>query len=255
MKLFWWTFFLFCNYSVTAQDTIPRTTGPKIIRTIKDYVSNATQKPGMVMDDLKKYIPGLVLELRYAGTDNFTGQRIYPATRTTYLRRIARKSLSKVQRQLRAQGLGLKIFDAYRPYSATELIWNLVKDESYAANPAKGSNHNRGIAIDVTIIDSKTKEELNMGTTFDNFSDTAHHSFRSLPDTVLKNRLLLRKVMEQNGFTAMETEWWHYSLPDPGKYGLLDLSFEQLEKLSGSSIKSLSLSVAPASSGRPTQRQ
>lgn len=195
MKLFWWTFFLYCNYSVTAQDTIPN---PKIIRTVKDYVSNATYKPEMLMDDVKKYIPGLVLELRYTGNNNFTGQRIYPATHTTYLRRIAGKLLGKVQNQLMSQGLGLKIFDAYRPYSATELIWNLVQDERYAAHPAKGSNHNRGIAVDLTIINVKTKEELDMGTGFDNFSDTAHHGFTSLPDTVLKNGGIIHSLIRAN---------------------------------------------------------
>ena len=115
------------------------------------------------------------------------------------------------------QGLGLKIWDAYRPYAATQLMWNLVKDERYVANPAKGSGHNRGLAVDVTLINLQTGKELDMGTPYDHFSDTAHQSFvRLATEDILQNRKLLQATMEAAGFTALETEWWHYYWPKNG---------------------------------------
>ncbi|MEO8404300.1 MAG: M15 family metallopeptidase, partial [Chitinophagaceae bacterium] len=105
----------------------------------------------------------------------------------------------------------------------------LVKDERYVANPAKGSGHNRGIAVDLTIIDLKTGKELDMGTGFDNFTDSAHQSFQLLPEKVLANRKLLRSVMEKYGFKVLETEWWHYYLADGAKFEVLDISFRNLK--------------------------
>lgn len=154
---------------------------------------------------------------------------MYPAgTSRSFLRMPAARALARVQQELAAQGLGLKIFDAYRPYSVTVKFWELVKDERYVANPAKGSGHNRGIAVDLTIIDLQTGRELDMGTGFDNFTDTAHQSFTDLPSTVLENRRLLRTVMEKYGFVALETEWWHYYLRDGAHFELLDIPFKKL---------------------------
>jgi len=127
--------------------------------------------------------------------------------------------------------MGIKIWDAYRPYSVTEKMWELVKDDRYAADPKFGSGHNRGIAVDLTIIDLSTGKELDMGTGFDNFSDTAHHDFKNLPANVLQNRLVLRSVMEKHGFKALETEWWHYYFINGKDYELLDIPFEELYRI------------------------
>jgi D-alanyl-D-alanine dipeptidase len=187
--------------------------------------------PGKAMLDVKKNIPGIICDLKYAGVDNFMHKILYPAITTTYLRKTAIACLKKAQLMLQKKGYGLKIFDAYRPYSVTEKIWEPVKDERYAADPRKGSGHNRGISVDLTIIDLKTKKEVNMGTGFDNFSDSAHHNFTNLPSTVLQNRLRLKNVMERSGFKALDTEWWHYCLPNGNNFELLDISFEDLKKL------------------------
>ena len=104
----------------------------------------------------------------------------------------------------------------------------MVKDERYVANPANGSNHNRGTAVDLTIIDLTTGTELNMGTSFDNFTDTAHHSFKQLPQEVLANRIKLKTLMNQYGFEAWETEWWHYTYKSPAKFDVLDINFRKL---------------------------
>jgi D-alanyl-D-alanine dipeptidase len=140
-------------------------------------------------------------------------------------------ALLQVQNQLALKGYGLKVFDAYRPYAATKLMWNLIHDDRYVANPKNGSNHNRGLAIDLTIINVKTWQELNMGTGFDNFTDTAHHSFANLSIPILNNRILLKTTMESFGFIAFDTEWWHYTWPNNQHYEVLDLSFCTLKKL------------------------
>lgn len=183
------------------------------------------------MVELKGLIPGIVYDLRYASTNNFMRRLMYPEkTTTTFMRLPAATALQKVQKELNENGLGLKIFDAYRPYSVTVKFWELVHDERYVANPSKGSGHNRGIAVDLTIINLKTGRELNMGTGFDNFTDTAHQNFTNLPEEILQNRGLLKSTMEKYGFKALDTEWWHFYLINGTKFEILDIDFKKLKK-------------------------
>ena len=185
------------------------------------------------MLELKQLIPNIVYDLRYATRNNFMKRRMYPKnTHYTFLRLAAARALKEVQADLNAKGLGLKIWDAYRPYSVTESFWELVKDERYVADPKKGSGHNRGVAVDLTIVVLSSGKELDMGTGFDNFSDTAHHDFRNLPGSILDNRHLLQSTMEKYGFVSFPSEWWHYSLPNSSNFELLDLSFKELKKSS-----------------------
>ena len=214
-----------------AQDGGLNKYGLSVINNNEELMVTFHQNKAKYMVNLGKTIPRLTFDLRYATVNNFTGTKLYPSLTTTYLRKIVADSLAVVQSELNKQGLGLKIFDAYRPYSVTEKLWNMVKDERYAANPKNGSGHNRGIAVDLTIINLKNKQELDMGTGFDNFSDTAHHAFADLPKAVLQNRLLLKSIMEKHGFKALDTEWWHYHLPAAAKFELLDIDFKQLKKI------------------------
>lgn len=197
--------------------------------TLKKQVAKDSLKR---MLELKSVIPAIVYDLRYATTNNFTGQLMYPAnTHITFMRLPAVNALKKVQQELGMKGLGLKIFDAYRPYSVTEKFWELIHDERYVAFPGKGSGHNRGVAVDLTIINLNTGKELDMGTGFDNFTDTAHWTFKNLPSAILQNRQLLRSVMEKHGFVAYEMEWWHYYLPESEKYEVLDIKLKKLKKV------------------------
>jgi zinc D-Ala-D-Ala dipeptidase len=175
---------------------------------------------------------GIFLDLRYATTDNFMQKRMYPEnTKKTFLRKPAFSALENVAADLAKQGLGLIVFDAYRPYFVTEEFWNIVKDDRYAANPAKGSGHNRGTAIDLTLCDLKTQKPLAMPTAFDNFSDSAHQDFK-LSDTIrMKNRALLKEEMIKYGFVPLTSEWWHFSWPNPNEFEILNLSFAQLDSL------------------------
>ena len=202
-----------------------------VVKDIKSLKTEIAADSDKRMVDLKKRTPSLVLDLRYSSVYNFMHRRLYPKLNTTYLRLTAAKSLEKVVAELKAKNLTLKIFDAYRPYSVTEKIWEAVKDSRYAADPFKGSGHNRGIAVDLTLVDLTTKKELPMGTGFDNFSDSAHQNFTALPGSVLANRKLLKSAMEKYGFVNLETEWWHFSLPNAGDYEILDIPFEELNKL------------------------
>lgn len=220
---------LLAVFSTNGQEVTVNQYGLQVIKTQKAYKSTVSADSLCKMTELKTLIPGIQYELRYAGLNNFMKQRMYPAgTKHTFLRLPAAKALQNVQQKLAPLGYGLKIWDAYRPYSVTEKFWEMVKDERYVANPAKGSGHNRGIAVDLTIIELSTGKELDMGTDFDNFTDTAHHVFKQLSQTVLHNRNLLRQTMESCGFTAFESEWWHYSYPNDGRFLVLDIPFKKL---------------------------
>lgn len=203
------------------------------IRVMKKY---AVYKRSLTNDSLKKMVelktivPGLRYDLRYATINNFMKEQLYKNGDATFLRLPAAEALSKVQHELNEKGLSLKVWDAYRPYSVTVRMWELIKDDRYVADPKKGSGHNRGIAIDLTIINNTTGAELNMGTDFDNFSDTAQPGFTHLPEEVLQNRLLLKNLMEKYGFKVLETEWWHFYWSKAADFELMDIDFKKFKK-------------------------
>lgn len=210
---------------------VPDSSTLVIIKDARLFHRVASTDVSLAMVNIKQYVPGVITDLRYTTKNNFTHQALYPFITTTYSRRPAAEALALVQQALHNKGLGLKVFDAYRPYRVTKKMWVMIHDDRYVADPSKGSGHNRGTAIDITIVDLQTKQELNMGTGFDNFTDTAHHSFMQLPEDVMANRQLLRSLMEQHGFTALETEWWHYNLKDADRFEVLDISFKALKKM------------------------
>lgn len=182
------------------------------------------------MVELKHSLPDLQYQLYYASEKNFMHKKLYASGKRTFLRFPVVKALKNVQEELAQKGYGIKIWDAYRPYQVTKKMWSMVHDERYVANPAYGSGHNRGLAVDLTLFDLKTGAELDMGTGFDNFTDSAHHSFRRLLPVQQQNRSLLKTTMEQHGFKTLDTEWWHYSWQGRS-FAILDLSFRQLARL------------------------
>lgn len=203
----------------------------EVVNHVSDYKKQILRDENKYMINLKDFIPSLQIDLRYSTKENFTGKKLYPAAVSTFLRMPAAIALMKVQEQLAQQGLALKVWDAYRPHRATRRMWKLIQDERYVANPVKGSGHNRGLAIDLTLVDLKTGAMLDMGTAFDHFSDTAHHDFKKLPSDVLHNRATLKNIMEQHGFKSLATEWWHYSWPNDRNYEVLDLRFKDLQRI------------------------
>ncbi len=214
-----------------AQSNVANKYGLFVINNMKDFRQTISVDSNKQMLSLRKYLPNVSLDLRYATTHNFMHQKLYPAIRTTYLRRAAIEGLKKVVEYLKTQNLNIKVFDAYRPYSVTEKMWEIIQDERYVADPSKGSGHNRGVAVDLTLIKSNTTLELPMGTGFDNFTDTAHTGFIALSADILRNRNILKSTMEKFGFISFDTEWWHFSLPHLSSFELLDLTFNELNKL------------------------
>ena len=202
------------------------------LKPIKDKISfyNMVERDSLqAMIELKSLIPTVQYELRYASKNNFTGQRLYPKnTHTTYLRRKPAMALAKVAEELKGKGLGIKIWDAYRPYRTTVRFWELIHDERFVANPSKGSGHNRGTSVDLTLVDLKSGKELEMPTPFDDFSPAAFHGALNIDDFRIRNRALLKSTMEKYGFLPLETEWWHYSWQGASAYDVLDLSFKVL---------------------------
>ncbi|HLA59502.1 MAG TPA: M15 family metallopeptidase [Puia sp.] len=216
--------------SVAAQNLPISTYGLPIINSDSIYHESVLSHPEKQMVSLEQ-IPGIIMDLRYATINNFMHKKLYPEnTKNSFLRRPVYQALDAVARDLARQGLVLVIFDAYRPYAVTVELWIPVKDERYAANPAKGSGHNRGVAVDLTLADSKTHQRLPMPTDFDNFSDSARQDFNGKDAKRMANRELLKRVMEKYGFVPLPTEWWHFSWPHAENFEVLDLSFAELEK-------------------------
>ena len=220
---------LFLLTPFIKQETIGQTTF-KVIRQPTELQSAIQTNPKFELVELKSIIPTIKYDLKYATKDNFTKVRLYPAhTKNTYLRKEPAEALSKVAIELREKGLGIWVWDAYRPYHVTQKFWELIHDERYVAHPAKGSGHNRGIAIDMTLFDLKTGQPIDMPTAFDDFSEKAHHGFENITADQLQNRELLRSIMEKYGFIKFQTEWWHYYWPNGNQYDVLDFNFNQIK--------------------------
>lgn len=222
------TLFNFCICFCTIHAQQPA--WPSVMSNTDSLQQSVLHDSMQQMVNLRSIIPALVIDLRYTTAANFTGQVLYHDAHTTFLRKPAATALYRVQQKLRRKGLALKIWDAYRPYTVTQKMWEIVPDERYAANPKYGSGHNRGAAVDLTLINIKTGKELDMGTGFDNFSDTAHLNFKGLTKKQKRNRKLLQAAMQAEGFIVLETEWWHFYLADAKKFPLLNISFSQLEQ-------------------------
>lgn len=182
--------------------------------------------PGDLVE-IRSIAPGILIELPYATTANFTKQAVYK-TEKCFLRRFAAERLAAVQKELEAMGLGLKVWDGYRPLSVQKQFWALVPDERYVASPVKGSRHNRGAAVDLTLVD-RQGQELEMPTKFDDFTPAASADAPCSPRAA-EHRALLFRVMSKNGFRNLPTEWWHYDATGWEKYEVLDIPFEAIGK-------------------------
>ncbi len=181
--------------------------------------------------DMRKVNPNIQFDIVYATPNNFTGKTLYPVP-ACYLHKDAAEAIDKIQKDLEKNGLGLKIFDGYRPLHVQQFMWDLIQDDRYVANPAiyKG-RHTRGVAVDVTIVDKEGKE-LEMPTPFDTFSELGHSTYMDLPPHIMKNRTLLFEHMGKHGFTPLPTEWWHFDFKgwqDDVKYPALDVPLDFLK--------------------------
>ena len=170
---------------------------------------------------------GFRFDLRYATPDNFVHATLYPVAKA-YLHRDTAKALVEVQRDLASQGLGLKIFDAYRPLSVQQRMWDLVHDERYVSNPAiNAGRHTRGTAVDLTLVDREGKE-LPMPTPFDDFTERAHRNAAGIPADAAHNAKVLEAAMIKHGFLPYPFEWWHFDHRDWKSHPPLDVPLEKL---------------------------
>jgi D-alanyl-D-alanine dipeptidase len=190
----------------------------------------ASAEPSNLVE-LVKVDPTLRLDIRYATPNNFLGFPVYPEARA-FLQREAAEAVKAANQELRSQGLGLLILDAYRPHFVTQLMWDRTPESkrAYVADPAQGSRHNRGAAVDLTIIDLATGRPLKMPSMYDDFSEKAHHDYQLASAEALANRARLRALMEKHGFQALSNEWWHYDFKGWEKYPISNQSFRELEQ-------------------------
>ena len=205
----------------------PNMHGLRVISTPDYYHRQVRERPDSELVNLAKFIPGLLLDIRYATAANLLGRPLYQRP-GAYLRRPAATALRAVQTELATVGIGLKVYDAYRPYSATVALYDQVRDETYAAPPWRGSRHNRGCSVDVTLVSLSTGQELVMPTDFDVLTPAAHANFSEAPTLALLNRAVLRAVMSRHSFAQYPGEWWHFDHTCWEKHDLLDLNFDEL---------------------------
>ena len=189
------------------------------------YTSAFSEESPLV--EIQKINPNIRVDLRYTTADNFMKETLYPEGARCFLRRETAAKLSRVQEALEKQGLGLKVFDGYRPLSVQKKMWARFPVEGYVANPAKGSNHNRGAAVDLTLVDV-SGHELAMPSAYDEFSERAHRDYQEGSRAAIKNREILQKAMEKEGFRGISTEWWHFDDLDCKTYPLLDLPISSI---------------------------
>ncbi|QMD25194.1 D-alanyl-D-alanine dipeptidase [Citrobacter freundii] len=170
--------------------------------------------------DLSVIFPSLHIDLKYATRDNITGAPVYREARCL-LHTDAVTGLAKSISIAKLAGLNLVVYDAYRPQQAQAMLWNACPDPQYVVDVAIGSNHSRGTAIDVTLMDERGNV-LDMGAAFDEMHDRSHAWHPSVAPTAQRNRLMLNAIMSGGGFVGISSEWWHFELPDAARYPLFD---------------------------------
>jgi D-alanyl-D-alanine dipeptidase len=181
--------------------------------------------------EIAKLDPSIRLDIRYATSNNFLHRPVYQQARA-FLQRPAAEAVVRAHQALKAKGYGLMIFDGYRPWAVTKIFWDSASEEErkieFVANPKKGSRHNRGCAVDLTLFDLKTGLEVKMPSEYDEFSERAFPNYAGGTPEAKAARDLLRTAMEAEGFTVYPAEWWHFDYNDWRQYRILDMPFEEI---------------------------
>jgi zinc D-Ala-D-Ala dipeptidase len=216
------------GYAKNAADSTiqPLPTPTVSIRSQSSQLSAGAQATNTQLIDIHAVNAGIRLDLRYATANNFMHRPLYKEARCL-LRAIAAKQLAQVQTDLEAIGLGLKVYDCYRPLSVQKQMWKLLPDDRYVANPANGSRHNRGSAVDLTLVD-RTGKELTMPTDFDDFTERAAINYDGASTEAKHNRQQLKEAMTKRGFVPLLTEWWHFDAASWSQYPVLDVPLEAI---------------------------
>lgn len=174
--------------------------------------------------NLKDFSDGFILDMKYATNDNFLKTKVYECE-VCYLRLKTIRNLIEANTEFQTKGYKIKLFDCYRPLDIQKKMWAIVSNPEYVADPKKGSIHNRGGAVDITLVDANDKE-LDMGTSFDFFGEEASHEYQNLSQEVKQNRILLKTIMLKHHFKSFDSEWWHYNLVDSNKDNLANFKWD-----------------------------
>ncbi|MBN9383889.1 MAG: serine hydrolase [Chitinophagaceae bacterium] len=201
--------------------------GLKPVSSLSDYRQQVSANPRQAIVPLDKFIPGIRLDIRYATNKNIMHRPVY-RTAAAFLRLPAAEALKDIQQELKQQGYGLKIYDGYRPYRVTVEFYEAYHDSNFVASPYTGSRHNRGCAVDLTLVDLRTGKELDMPTPYDDFTEKASATYTHISEQARKNRQRLQDVMLKHGFVIYPSEWWHFDFDGWKSYPVMDLSFEDL---------------------------
>jgi D-alanyl-D-alanine dipeptidase len=201
-------------FALPFQDAPPREAGP--FRT-----------PDLV--ELQSLEPSITLDIRYATTNNFARRAVYTEARA-FMERPAAEALVRAHRALKDTGFGLLVFDGYRPWRVTKLFWDITPPSrrEFVADPAKGSKHNRGCAVDLSLYDLATGSEVEMPSEYDEMSPRAYPTYDGGTAQARARRNLLRAAMEREGFTVESNEWWHFNYKDWTEYAILDIAFSEI---------------------------
>lgn len=191
-------------------DTLPRSKyGLPVVSDVRIYQKMVAADPANELVDMRVLIPDARFDVTYATTHNIVKRKLYPSA-DVFMRKPAALALQQANENLKKQGFGLLLFDGYRPYAVTVLFYEVIKDTTFVADPHKGSRHNRGMAIDLSLFDRKTGKRLSMPSDYDETTPRAFHSYTGSDSASLAHRAILRSAMEQVGFAIFPWEWWHY---------------------------------------------
>ena len=193
--------------------------------------SGPFRRPDLV--ELIKLDPTIHLDIRYATKNNFLGRPVYKEARA-FLQKPAAEALVRVSAALKRQGYGLVVFDGYRPWAVTKVFWDATPADKkeFVADPSKGSRHNRGCAVDLSMYDLKTGREVKMPSEFDEMTERSHINYQCATPEAKHLRDILRAAMEAEGFQVYEPEWWHYDYKDWREYPILNISFKEIARTS-----------------------
>lgn len=208
-------------------------------------INNFSERDSMLphikssVDDLvliNSYPNDIILDLRYASKNNFTGEVLYDGD-VGVLHKKTFEKLLKAHEEFKSLGYKIKIWDAYRPFYIQKILWDILPNPNYIANPyTNGSNHNRACAVDVTLTDLEGNEIL-MPTEFDDFSERAHRNYFGSSDIQIKNAELLKNIMIKHGFTTINTEWWHFDDENHSNYPIINIGLSEYARIINYEIK------------------
>jgi len=222
------TLLTLCFVSVAACSTAGKVP-PLVVLDASGYRASVKTDSRNTLVDLRARLAVAHFDIRYATADNFMHRVLYSGAEA-FLRQPAAEALARVEANLRPQGMGLIVFDGYRPYQITREMWDAIHDDRFVADPAKGSRHNRGCAVDVSLYDLASGKAVEMPTAYDDFTARASLTASDVTATAASNRALLRTAMERQGFQPLPSEWWHYDFGEWRRFALLDVPFSILDQ-------------------------